>query len=163
MRTDSIENAKTKSKKSKTHPKSRAKINIDEMDDPEAQLMSPIDRMKKGHLATTPVTPAGNIVDMQGFRNQTPDNVSKDKPGLQVKYTRGENSDNISDFINSIADVTIKGRDCDSIFTKDCKGNNPISMERTPEQIKKFQYNVNSISDMENSKEPNKTVSPGEN
>lgn len=67
MRTNSMENTRSKNRKNKNHFKQKtAKVTADDVDDAEAQVVSHVDRVKTGHLATTPVAPAGNIVDMQG-------------------------------------------------------------------------------------------------
>ena len=80
MRANNMENAKNKPKKNKTNLKPKVKPNLDDIDDTEAQLLSPVERVKINHLATTPVTPAGNIVDMQGSLNQvTPEKIDDDK------------------------------------------------------------------------------------
>lgn len=82
MRTNGMENSRGKSRKVKANvkPKSSggngAKTSTDqlEVEDNETRLLSPVERARAGHLATTPVTPAGNIVDMQGSLDQgTPD------------------------------------------------------------------------------------------
>lgn len=74
-----MENTKSKSKKSKKN-NLKPKSNLDDNDDPEAPLLSPVERVKATHLATTPVTPAGYIVDMQGTLNQdTPEKGDDDK------------------------------------------------------------------------------------
>ena len=90
MRTDSIENTKAKPKKVRNFPKPKGKINY--VDETESQLMSPVERMKVEHLATTPITPAGNIVDMQGSLNQiTPEKVEDDKV-LKIEKTETKES-----------------------------------------------------------------------
>ncbi|XP_058806216.1 Golgi-specific brefeldin A-resistance guanine nucleotide exchange factor 1-like [Phymastichus coffea] len=80
MRTESMENIKSKTKKNKNfNLKHKIKPNTDEFDDPEVQLLSPIERTKINYLATTPITPAGNIVDMQGSLNQVTPEKADDK------------------------------------------------------------------------------------
>lgn len=81
MRTNGIENTRPKNRKNKNNNnnnpvKVKTKSTSEDID--EQELLSPIpDRLvnNKSHLATTPVTLAGNIVDMQGSLDQgTPDN-----------------------------------------------------------------------------------------
>ncbi|XP_015114906.1 Golgi-specific brefeldin A-resistance guanine nucleotide exchange factor 1 [Diachasma alloeum] len=81
MRANGIENSRSKNRKTKNHPKQKVTPNPDEVDETETkELLSPVDRVCAGHLATTPVTPAGNIVDMQGSLNQsTPDKPEDEK------------------------------------------------------------------------------------
>jgi hypothetical protein len=97
MRTGNMESTRSKSKKNKINLKPKIKSNLDEIDDAETQLLSPVERTKVNHLATTPVTPAGNIVDMQGSLNQvTPDKVEDDKSdnkaGAKAEFGKNENS-----------------------------------------------------------------------
>ena len=82
MRTNGMENSRGKSRKSKINGKQKplsvsgTKQSVDsvDIDEPEVRLLSPVERVRASHLATTPVTPAGNIVDMQGSLDQsTPD------------------------------------------------------------------------------------------
>ncbi|KAK0166292.1 hypothetical protein PV328_004726 [Microctonus aethiopoides] len=91
MRTNGIENSRPKSRKIKTHQKQKIKVNNDDIDDNEAKdLLSPIERVRADHLSTTPITPAGNIVDMQGSLDQgTPD-----KPEEEKNEEKGKVDDN---------------------------------------------------------------------
>lgn len=67
MRTNSIENTRSKNKKHKSYVKQKSKSVTDEIDEKESNILSSVDRIRAGnHLATTPVSPVGNIVDMQG-------------------------------------------------------------------------------------------------
>lgn len=80
MRTNSMENTRSKNRKNKNHYKQKAKSNPDDVEDSETHLLSSVDKVKAGHLATTPVSPTGNIVDMQGsLDNGTPDKVEEEK------------------------------------------------------------------------------------
>lgn len=75
-----MDNTRSKSRKTKNHSKSKSQPNPDEIEDAESQLLSPVDRVRANHLATTPVTPAGNIVDMQGSLDQSPpEKIEDDK------------------------------------------------------------------------------------
>ncbi|XP_043480044.1 Golgi-specific brefeldin A-resistance guanine nucleotide exchange factor 1 [Leptopilina heterotoma] len=80
MRTNNMDNTRSKSRKTKNHSKSKSQPNPEEIEDAESQLLSPVDRVRANHLATTPVTPAGNIVDMQGSLDQSPpEKIEDDK------------------------------------------------------------------------------------
>ncbi|CAB0040980.1 unnamed protein product [Trichogramma brassicae] len=84
MRTNSMETTKSKPKKNKISAKPKSKLNLDDMDDAEAQLLSPVEKVEKvkvNHLATTPISPAGNIVDMQGSLNHGTSDKSDDGKG----------------------------------------------------------------------------------
>lgn len=88
-----MENTRNKPKKTKIQIKPKSKSNPDEIDDQEAQLLSPVERVKINHLATTPITPAGNIVDMQGSLNQaTPDKLDDDKSDGKTSASKSETS-----------------------------------------------------------------------
>ncbi|XP_012270062.1 Golgi-specific brefeldin A-resistance guanine nucleotide exchange factor 1 isoform X2 [Orussus abietinus] len=79
MRTNSVDNTR-KNRKNKPHSKPKAKPTSEDIEEPDAHLLSPVERIKAGHLATTPITPAGNIVDMQGSLDQgTPERVEDEK------------------------------------------------------------------------------------
>ncbi|XP_012252835.2 Golgi-specific brefeldin A-resistance guanine nucleotide exchange factor 1 isoform X2 [Athalia rosae] len=87
MRTNGMENTRTKNRKNKTYAKQKSKLTPDD-DESETQLLSPVERVRAGHLATTPVTPSSNIVDMQGSLDRgTPDRADEEK---------NENKDNSS-------------------------------------------------------------------
>ncbi|XP_034180833.2 sec7 domain-containing protein garz [Osmia lignaria lignaria] len=86
MRTNSMESGRSKNRRNKNHLKQKAKSSADNVGDSESQLQSPVDRVRPSHLATTPVTTAGNIVDMQGAldhgaaeKADEEKNVNKDK------------------------------------------------------------------------------------
>lgn len=66
MRTNSIENTRSKNRKHKSYTKQKSKSITDDVDEKESLILSSVDRVRTSHLATTPVSPAGNIVDMQG-------------------------------------------------------------------------------------------------
>lgn len=110
MRTGNLENTRSKSKKSsKIHLKPKSKSNLDEIDDQEAQLLSPVERVKVNHLATTPITPAGNIVDMQGSLNQiTPDKVNDDNSDNKSRELKSETSKDDSNKDSAIVESSQK-------------------------------------------------------
>lgn len=90
MRTNGMENTRTKNRKNKPHVKQKSKLSPDE-DENEAQLLSPVERVRVGHLSTTPVTPASNIVDMQGSLDRgTPDKIDDEKNDKKVNQSKTE-------------------------------------------------------------------------
>ncbi|EZA59947.1 hypothetical protein DMN91_000370 [Ooceraea biroi] len=66
MRTNSMENTRSKNRKHKSYAKQKVKSATDEVDEKESHIFSSVDKIRPGRLATTPVSPVGNIVDMQG-------------------------------------------------------------------------------------------------
>lgn len=66
MRTNSIENTRSKNRKHKSYTKQKSKSITDDIDEKEPLILSSVDKNRTNHLATTPVSPVGNIVDMQG-------------------------------------------------------------------------------------------------
>lgn len=77
MRPGAIEQTRTKRKKSFRLSKS-----LEETPSPTTQLKPQNSRVS--HLSTTPMTPAGNIVDMQGSISQnTPENLSESPSNFQ--------------------------------------------------------------------------------
>ncbi|XP_012524648.1 Golgi-specific brefeldin A-resistance guanine nucleotide exchange factor 1 [Monomorium pharaonis] len=69
MRTNNMENTRSKNRKHKSYTKQKSKPTADDADEKEQHVTSPVDKIRAGHLATTPVSPVGNIVDMQGSLN----------------------------------------------------------------------------------------------
>lgn len=105
MRTNSIENSRTKSRKIKNQSKQKVYVNTDEVDETETkELLSPVDRVRAGHLATTPVTPAGNIVDMQGSLNQSTPEKPEDEKTVQMNKTDDVNSKPVAESESSVDD-----------------------------------------------------------
>ncbi|XP_008550800.1 Golgi-specific brefeldin A-resistance guanine nucleotide exchange factor 1 isoform X1 [Microplitis demolitor] len=87
MRANGIENTRPKRKVSK-NLKQKVKPANDDLEDDAKDLLSPVERVRGNHLATTPITPAGNIVDMQGSLDHgTPDKIDDDK----AKETNSDN------------------------------------------------------------------------
>lgn len=66
MRTNGMENTHSKNRKHKSYTKQKLKSPTDSVDDKETHILSSVDRIRAGHLASTPVSAVGNIVDMQG-------------------------------------------------------------------------------------------------
>lgn len=61
-----MENTRSKNKKHKSYAKQKPKSITDDVDEKEPQILSSVDRIRASHSATTPISQAGNIVDMQG-------------------------------------------------------------------------------------------------
>ena len=81
MRPGAIEQTRSKRKKS---------FRLSNHEDTQSPTLKP-QNPRINHLSTTPLTPAGNIVDMQGSISQnTPENVNTESPS-----TFSENSENI--------------------------------------------------------------------
>ncbi|KAF7995834.1 hypothetical protein HCN44_006941 [Aphidius gifuensis] len=102
MRTNGIDNTtRTKNRKIKNQTtKIKTKQSNDDNDEREEarELLSPVDRVKKNHLATTPITPAGNIVDMQGSLDQgTPEKPDIDTTNKNDENDFDKNSTTIED------------------------------------------------------------------
>ncbi|KYM98687.1 Golgi-specific brefeldin A-resistance guanine nucleotide exchange factor 1 [Cyphomyrmex costatus] len=98
MRTNSIENTRGKNRKHKSYTKQKSKSTTDDIDDKES-ISNSVDKIRTGHLATTPVSPAGNIVDMQGSLNHGSVDKNEDE--------KNENKNNINKD-NNVKD----GNDC---------------------------------------------------
>lgn len=105
MRTNGIENSRPKSRKIKTNQKQpKAKVNNDDLDESDTKdLLSPVERIRDSHLATTPITPAGNIVDMQGSLDQStpPDSKPEDeKIAEKAKSVDAKNNNETEQAVN---------------------------------------------------------------
>lgn len=98
MRTNSIENTRSKNRKHKSYTKQKSKSTTDDIDEKESNISSAVDKIRAGHLATTPVSPVGNIVDMQGSLNHGSVDKNEDE--------KSESKINIS------KDNTKDGNDC---------------------------------------------------
>ncbi|XP_046623685.1 Golgi-specific brefeldin A-resistance guanine nucleotide exchange factor 1 [Neodiprion virginianus] len=90
MRTNGMENTRTKNRKNKIHVKQKSKLSPDD-DENETQLLSPVERVRASHLSTTPITPSSNIVDMQGSLDRgTPDRADDEKSENKINVTEIE-------------------------------------------------------------------------
>lgn len=88
-----MENTRSKNRKHKSYAKQKSKSTTDDIDEKESNISSTVDKIRASHLATTPVSPVGNIVDMQGSLNhgsvdknedeksESKNNISKDNKG----------------------------------------------------------------------------------
>ncbi|XP_026671490.1 Golgi-specific brefeldin A-resistance guanine nucleotide exchange factor 1 isoform X2 [Ceratina calcarata] len=66
MRTNSMENTRSKNRKNKSYTKQKLKQNTDSLSDTESHVPSPPDRIRSNNLTTPVSSPTGIIVDMQG-------------------------------------------------------------------------------------------------
>ncbi|KAG5305975.1 GBF1 factor, partial [Pseudoatta argentina] len=94
MRTNSIENTRGKNRKHRSYTRQKSKSTTDDIDEKEPMISSSVDKIRTGHLATTPVSPVGNIVDMQGSLNHG--NVDKNEDE-KSESKNNINKDNIKD------------------------------------------------------------------
>lgn len=129
MRTNSIENNRSKNRRNKNHGKQKAKQNIDNIGDIEDPLPNPTDKIRSSCL-TTPVNSTGNIVDMQGSLDQG-----------SIEKTEEEKNDNKNHNKKDLNDVneTIKQGDIFDIKKekediKDLKECNKQSCSETEEK-----------------------------
>ncbi|XP_011870032.1 PREDICTED: golgi-specific brefeldin A-resistance guanine nucleotide exchange factor 1 [Vollenhovia emeryi] len=99
MRTNSIENSRSKNRKHKSYAKQKSKSVTDDIDEKESNISSAVDKIRANHLATTPVSPVGNIVDMQGSLNHGSVDKSEDEKSEKNK-------------VNISKDSTKDGNDC---------------------------------------------------
>lgn len=93
-----MENTRGKSKKHKSYTKQKSKSATDEVDEKESPVLNSVDRIRtSGHLATTPVSPAGNIVDMQGSLDHGSVDKSEDEKINNNKDSTDSNNKNECD------------------------------------------------------------------
>lgn len=88
-----MENTRSKNRKHKNYVKQKSKSTTDDIDEKESNISSAVDKIRAGHLATTPVSPVGNIVDMQGSLNHG--NVDKNED--EKNENKINNKDNTKD------------------------------------------------------------------
>ncbi|KZC11781.1 Golgi-specific brefeldin A-resistance guanine nucleotide exchange factor 1 [Dufourea novaeangliae] len=124
MRANSMENTRSKNRRNKNHFKQKAKPNLEDTGDSEPQLLNSVDRAKTGHLATTPVGSAGNIVDMQGSldqgtteksedeKNDNKDNIRKNSTEKDEGCKQEDNSD-VKEKNEDVIDVTESNENAD--------------------------------------------------
>ncbi|XP_012064211.1 PREDICTED: golgi-specific brefeldin A-resistance guanine nucleotide exchange factor 1 [Atta cephalotes] len=94
MRTNSIENTRGKNRKHKSYTRQKSKSTTNDIDEKEPMISSSVDKIRTGHLATTPVSPVGNIVDMQGSLNHGSVDKNEDE---KSESKNNINKDNIKD------------------------------------------------------------------
>ncbi|XP_054008393.1 Golgi-specific brefeldin A-resistance guanine nucleotide exchange factor 1 [Hylaeus anthracinus] len=95
MRTDNMENTRSKNRRNKNHLKQKVKPNLNDIDDTETPLLSSADKVNAGHLATTPIAPVGNIVDMQGpLDHGTVEKIEEEKNDSKDKSEKDINEKN---------------------------------------------------------------------
>lgn len=133
MRTNNMENSRSKNRRNKSHSKQKARQNTDSAGDIESQhidIPSPTDRVRPGCL-TTPVTSAGNIVDMQGSLDQG----SAEK----AEEEKNENKDHNKKDLNNINNTT-----------KQEDGSDAKRAKEDLKDIKECKENINEIEDKTN-------------
>nr|XP_033335671.1 Golgi-specific brefeldin A-resistance guanine nucleotide exchange factor 1 [Megalopta genalis] len=135
MRTDGMENTRSKNRKNKNHFKQKSKPNPEDTDDSEAQLLNSVDRVKPSHLATSPVASTGNIVDMQGSMDQgnteNPEDENKDNG---KKESNGKN-----EISKQQDDAEAKGKEENAEDTSKCKDNCDSTVQSTNDAQEKEQ------------------------
>ncbi|XP_076680881.1 sec7 domain-containing protein garz [Andrena cerasifolii] len=138
MRTNSMESTRSKNRRNKNHFKPKAKANSDDVDDTEAPLVSPVDKVKTTHLATTPVAPAGNIVDMQGSLDQgTVEKAEEEKN--DSKDNNKKSPDEKNEIQKEEHDSIASSKTADATDTSEGKENNDESEKSTNTSTEKEQ------------------------
>lgn len=85
-----MENTRSKNRKHKNYTKQKSKSTTDDIDEKE-NISSAVDKIRAGHLATTPVSPVGNIVDMQGSLNhRSIDKTDDEKNESKININKDE-------------------------------------------------------------------------
>ncbi|XP_076292687.1 sec7 domain-containing protein garz [Lasioglossum baleicum] len=135
MRTDGMENTRSKNRRNKNHYKQKPKPNPEETDDSEVQPLNSVDRVKPSHLATTPVAPGGNIVDMQGSMDQGTTENTED----ENKENGGKDSNGKGDGPKQEDDSEAKGKEEDAEDATMCKDNSDGAVESTNNSVEKEQ------------------------
>jgi len=111
MRTNSIENTRNKNRKHKNYTKQKSKFTMDDIDDKEPHISSSVDKIRTGHLATTPVSPIGNIVDMQGSLNHG--SIDKNEDEKSESKINKDNTKDGNDYIKVVDNQEVKKQDID--------------------------------------------------
>ena len=138
MRTNSIENTRGKNRKHKSYSRQKSKSTTNDIDEKEPMISSSVDKIRTGHLATTPVSPVGNIVDMQGSLNHGSVDKNEDE---KSESKNNINKDNIKDRNDCIKAVdnqeTNKKQEIDTDESnKDVKNEiETIEVNNAPENI----------------------------
>ncbi|XP_025992136.2 Golgi-specific brefeldin A-resistance guanine nucleotide exchange factor 1 [Solenopsis invicta] len=99
MRTNNMENTRSKNRKHKSYAKQKVKSTLDDSEEKESHITSSVDKIRAGHLATTPVSPVGNIVDMQGSLNHGSIDKNEDEKSESKINTSKDNAKDGSDCI----------------------------------------------------------------
>lgn len=140
MRTNSIENTRGKNRKHKSYTKQKSKSTTDDIDEKEPMISSSVDKIRTGHLATTPVSPVGNIVDMQGSLNHGSVDKNEDE---KSESKNNINKDNIKDGNDCIKAVDQDNQEANKKQEIDKDGNNKdvkneietVEVNNAPENI----------------------------
>lgn len=163
MRTNGMENSRGKTRKGKNVGKQKSTsggtnkqtVEQAEGEENETRLMSPVDRARAENLATTPVTPAGNIVDMQGSLDHgTPDKLNEEDPS-KVSSTNGSEKKETSDAAseNKVEESATPGAKTDEPSVEesaiareevaDVPETNKLDDSKTPESVEKCKESIN--------------------
>lgn len=146
MRTNSIENTRSKNRKHKSYTKQKSKSITDDIDEKES-ISSSVDKIRTGHLATTPVSPVGNIVDMQGSLNHRSIDKNEDE-----KSESKINKDNTKD-----------GNDCiKAVDNQEANKKQEIEKDGSNKDVKSEVETVEVNSAPENINVENKVATPTE-
>jgi len=112
-----MENTRSKNRKHKNYTKQKSKSTTDDIDDKEPHISSSVDKIRTGHLATTPVSPVGNIVDMQGSLNHgSIDKNEDEKSESKINTNKDINKDNTkdgNDYIKAMDNQEVKKQEID--------------------------------------------------
>lgn len=88
-----MENTRSKNRKHKNYAKQKLKSAADDVDEKEPHIFSSVDKIRPGRLATTPVSPVGNIVDMQGSLDHGNDKNEEEKSENKSNNKKDGNKD----------------------------------------------------------------------
>lgn len=149
MRTNSIENTRSKNRKHKSYTKQKSKSITDDIDDKE-HISSSVDKIRAGHLATTPVSPVGNIVDMQGSLNHGSVDKNEDE--------KSEGKININKDIAKDVNDCVKAAD-----NQEANKKQEIDKDGSNKDIKNEIETVEANSSSENTNVENKIAATTEN
>ncbi|KYN33563.1 Golgi-specific brefeldin A-resistance guanine nucleotide exchange factor 1 [Trachymyrmex septentrionalis] len=139
MRTNSIENTRGKNRKHKSYTKQKSKSTTDDIDEKEPMISSSIDKIRTGHLATTPVSPVGNIVDMQGSLNHGSIDKNEDE---KSESKNNINKDNIKDGNDCIKAVDNQETNKKQEIDKD-ESNKDVKNEIETVEVNNASENIN--------------------
>lgn len=147
MRTNSIENTRSKNRKHKSYTKQKSKSITDDVDEKEPLILTSVDRIRASHLATTPVSPVGNIVDMQGSLDHGSIDKNEDEKSESKIDTSKDNNINKCSKAMDNQETNKKQENDREVNSSDVKNETETT-------------EINGVS--ENVKNENKTVAPTE-
>lgn len=144
-----MENTRSKNRKHKSYTKQKSKSTTDDIDEKE-NISSAVDKIRAGHLATTPVSPVGNIVDMQGSLNHRSIDKNEDE--------KSESKINIS------KDNTKDGNDCvKATDNQEANKKQEIDKDESNRDIKSERETIEANDTSENIDVENKIAASAEN